>query len=157
MIMFSWGLEIWYMVYVWYEWGCNVESVQLYNIHLVIRFSILKNKNTTTQRYGDYLNCFGLSDLYVRSKFLSYDILHDFCFEIFYLFLLYGVKCMKECVWLLLFFGNFFFILVFISLNFKWQNEWKNTWETWRWMQIVTFFFKQKKNIFLRIRNAKKR
>lgn len=148
MIMFSWGLEIWYIWLVWYEWGCYVESV---HIHLVIRFSISKNKNTTTQRYGDYLNCFGLSDLYVRSKFLSYDILHDFCFEIFYLFLLYGVKCMKECVWLLLFFGKNFSGFYFSQFQVaKWMKK---------YMGNVTmdancnfFFFFKKKNIFLRIR-----
>lgn len=145
MIMFSWGLEIWYMVCMIRMRMLCRESV---HIHLVIRFSISKNKNTTTQRYGDYLNCFGLSDLYVRSKFLSYDILHDFCFEIFYLFLLYGVKCMKECVWLLLFFGKIFSGFYFSQFQVaKWMKK---------YMGNVTmdancnFFFLQ--NIFLRIR-----
>lgn len=108
-------------------------------------FHFEKNKNTTNSKDTVIiLTVFGLSDLYVRSKFLSYDLLHDFRFLIlFFLYLFFIIwRKVHERMRLtsVILFGNIF-LLVFISLNFKWQNEWKNTWETWRWMQIVTFFY----------------
>lgn len=91
-------------------------------------FHFEKNKNTTNSKDTVIiLTVFGLSALYVRSKFLSYDLLHDFCFFDYfflYLFLLYGVKCMKECVWLLLFcLVIFFYWFLFLSISSGKMNE----------------------------------